>query len=121
VSWKLIKLEHAPTLRFPNGSAARGYLFRLPLRKNGGVDNMLYESDPTQSTARRFWPSEPERSGFVIHYQARWNVVLDVKRPARADAFGWFVSCRFLKGARIEITERANGAIPFDVVSVGIG
>src|SRR3546814_9571358 len=63
MSWTTIRLELARTPAFPNGSAARSYVLRLPLGSGGLIDEREYRIHPELATARRFWPNEPDRHG----------------------------------------------------------
>ena len=60
MNWKRIRLELARTEGFPEGSANRAYLLRLPLDSNGFIDEAARSNRPRWATVRRFWPSERE-------------------------------------------------------------
>lgn len=115
--WRLIKLELAPTDRFPNGSAARGYLLRLPLQSNGQVDTALHQRDQRQCTARRYWPNEPELSGYILRQETIMSIVEDIGLPGAAE-WARFYLCAFEQGAHVEIQEKANGSVPLQVASI---
>ncbi|CAN5432991.1 hypothetical protein BH10PSE12_BH10PSE12_32320 [soil metagenome] len=72
MNWTSIRLELARTQDFPNGSAARSYMLRLPLRRDGRVDETLYRHSPEMATVRRFWPNEPDQYGYLARTQAGW-------------------------------------------------
>lgn len=65
MGWKNIRLELSSSAGFPRGSAARAYLFRLPLDAHGVIDPIALASNPGQATVRRFWGSEPDQSGLI--------------------------------------------------------
>jgi len=117
VLWRLIKLEHAPTDRFPNGSAARGYLLRLPLRSNGHIDHALHDREPRQCTARRFWPNEPEHSGYIVREESNFSII-EKEDVSLMIEWARFHSCAFEQDKKMEIAERANGAVPLRVTSI---
>ena len=50
MNWKAIRLELARTSDFPNGSASRAYLMRLPLRDDGAIDEGALDEAPEQAT-----------------------------------------------------------------------
>ena len=72
MTWTTIRLELARTREFPNGSPAHAYVLRLPLMQEGTVDAKEFNAQPELATVRRFWPGEPERSGYIIHKRGGW-------------------------------------------------
>jgi hypothetical protein len=66
MNWKSIRLELARTERFPQGSASRSYLLRLPLLDDGQIDAPAINETPAHAIVRRFWPNEPDRIGAVV-------------------------------------------------------
>jgi hypothetical protein len=66
MNWKSIRLELARTEQFPQGSAGRSYLLRLPLSEDGLVDESSINESPAHAIVRRFWPNEPDRIGTVV-------------------------------------------------------
>lgn len=72
MNWKSIRLELGRTHDFPNGSASRAYLLRLPLAADGMIDQQAVEKRPEQATVRRMWPSQPDLSGHLIRLGERW-------------------------------------------------
>lgn len=72
MTWTTIRLELARTSDFPNGSPAHAYVLRLPLTQEGTVDAHEFDAQPALATVRRFWPGEPERSGYIIHKRNGW-------------------------------------------------
>jgi hypothetical protein len=72
MNWQSIRLELARTPDFPVGSASRAYLLHLPLDESGLIDEALRESLPGRATVRRFWPNEPDLSGYVIRRKDGW-------------------------------------------------
>ncbi|MEV4932466.1 MULTISPECIES: hypothetical protein [unclassified Sphingobium] len=82
MSWTTIRLELARTAGFPNGSAARSYVLRLPLSTGGLIDEREYRVNPELATARRFWPNEPDRHGTLLHTRQGWALSC---KPGEAD------------------------------------
>lgn len=72
MTWTTIRLELARTRGFPNGSPAHAYVLRLPLTQEGIIDRQEFDARPELATVRRFWPGEPERSGYIIHKGGGW-------------------------------------------------
>lgn len=70
--WKLLRLELARTPGFPHGSASRGYLLRLPLDDEGLIDPASLSQHPDYATVRRFWPEEPDQSGYLVRKGRGW-------------------------------------------------
>lgn len=120
VPWKLVRLEHAPTGSFPAGSAIRAYFLHLPLRTNGRIDHEAHASYPMLATMRRYWPCEPDRSGYVVREEERWLCISD-NGKLENDAVGWFEDCSMTLGGVVEIVEPVCGAIPFTVAAVDHG
>lgn len=74
MSWKTIRLELARAPRFPRGSASRAYLLHLPVDESGAVEEEMFARAPALATARRHWPSERDRVGYVRRHHGRWVV-----------------------------------------------
>lgn len=72
MNWKTIRLELASTEEFPQGSASRALLVRVPLDEQGAIDIAAVERNPTQATVRRFWASEPDQYGLVESVDGGW-------------------------------------------------
>jgi len=72
MTWTTVRLELARTREFPNGSPAHAYVLRLPLTQEGTIDPQEFDARPELATVRRFWPGEPERSGYIIHKGGGW-------------------------------------------------
>ncbi len=70
--WHIIKLELARTQEYPNGSPGRSYLIRLPLVAGGLIDEAARAGDNARATVRRFWPNEPDQSGYVLKSKNGW-------------------------------------------------
>ncbi len=117
VPWRLVRLEHAPTGVFPAGSATRAYLLRVPLNSNGHIDPLMHAVDQRRATMRRFWPSEPDRSGYIVREEATWHFIVTNNGP-QTDDIAWFEDCALRIGRMLEIIELANGPIPFRVAAI---
>ncbi len=70
--WTLVRLELARTPEFPEGSASRGYLLRLPLGDDGLIDEAARSGQPARATVRRFWPAETDQAGYLVRKGRGW-------------------------------------------------
>ena len=70
--WNLIRLELARTPEFPEGSASRAYMLRVPLEPGGLIDDAEMAKHPAMATVRRFWPNEPDQTGYLIRKDRDW-------------------------------------------------
>lgn len=86
MNWKAIRLELARTSDFPNGSASRAYLMRLPLLEDGAIDECALKKAPEQATVRRLWPSEPDLSGHLVRAGDGWAFLAGRNGSARVIA-----------------------------------
>jgi len=72
MNWKSIRLELARTEEYPEGSASRVYLLRLPLKEDGLIDEEVLRNAPARATVRRFWPNQADLSGYVVRTPKGW-------------------------------------------------
>ena len=70
--WSLIRLELARTPEFPEGSASRAYMLRVPLESSGLIDDAAMAKRPAMATVRRFWPNEADQTGYLIRSGRDW-------------------------------------------------
>lgn len=113
MNWKSIRLELGKTGEFPNGSASRAYLLRLPLTSEGAIDTTALDQRPDQATVRRLWPSEPDLSGHVVRlgdrlaFVARQNSIFSEMEPKALN-----------EGALLTVVERGGRELPFRVAKL---
>jgi hypothetical protein len=117
MNWKSIRLELARTKGFPQGSASRCYLLRLPLDERGFIDEAPARAVPAQASVRRFWPSQPDMVGQVIRTPEGWAFSYE---PAGEEDERVFLleTNPFRIGNRIRVTEPDGQQLPFRVASV---
>lgn len=117
MNWKSIRLELARTNEFPEGSVSRSYLLRLPLDADGRIDTAAVGSDPGRATVRRFWPSEPDMIGYVIHTPQGWAFSYE---PGEEDdeAIFHLESHKLRLGEYITVTEPDGRKLPFRVANL---
>jgi hypothetical protein len=116
-NWTSIRLELARTHDFPEGSARHAYLLRLPLAGDGLIDATAFSLSPAMATAHRFWPDEPDRSGYVVRTPAGWALSYE---PGDADDEVVFhlETHPIRVGEYLTLTEPDGSQLPFRVASV---
>ena len=70
--WNIVRLELARTPEFPGGSASRAYMLRVPLDADGLIDEAALAKRPAMATVRRFWPNEPDQTGYLVRKGRGW-------------------------------------------------
>lgn len=117
MSWKCIRLELARTREFPQGSASRAYLLRLPLDDDGLIDEFEIRARPALATVRRFWPNQADMSGYVIRTPAGWAFSY---APGEEDDEQVFhlETHPFRAGEYVTLTEPDGSRLPFRVASL---
>lgn len=117
MNWKSIRLELARTREFPEGSASRAYLLRLPLDDSGQIDELALGSSPALATVHRHWPNEPDLSGYVVRTPDGWALSYE---PGDGDDEAVFhlESHPIRVGEYLTLTEPDGRKLPFRVVSL---
>ena len=117
MNWKSIRLELARTSEFPEGSASRAYLLRLPLDESGLIDERELAGSPALATVHRFWPNEPDRSGYVIRTPYGWAMSYE---PGETDDESVFhlETHPIRLGEYLTLTEPDGRQLPFRVASL---
>lgn len=115
-AWHIIKLELARTDDFPQGSPGRSYLIRLPLDELGLIDEAAREAEPARATVRRFWPNEPDLSGYVRKSKGGW-VFSYAAGGADDEEIVQLENHPFRIGELLTLTEPKGTRYPFHVVS----
>lgn len=119
MNWKKIRLELARTDGFPRGSASRAYLLQLPMDDDGRIDCAGVEQHPSQATIRRFWPSQPDDFGRLVHDGGKWVVRWDGGSSGRVARLG---AETLHLGEVVVLDDPQAGALPFRVASIaGLG
>lgn len=117
MTWKSIRLELARTSEFPQGSASRAYLLRLPLADDGLIDESTLRKTPAMATVRRFWPSEPDMAGYVIRTPRGWAFSYELG-DADDEAVFHLETHKIELGEYLTLTEPDGRRLPFRVASV---
>lgn len=117
MDWTNIRLELARTADFPEGSASRCYLLRLPIGTDGLIDEPSMKDTPERATVRRFWPNQPDLSGYVIRTPMGWAFSY---RPGEDDDESVFhlEHHPIRLGEYITLTEPNGERLPFRVASL---
>lgn len=115
--WRIVKLELARTEQFPGGSPSRTYLLRLPLDDDGLIDEGLRAADPIRATVRRYWPNQPDQSGYILPKGEGW--AFSSVPGDRTDETLFYLENRPIRqGGCITLTEPDGTRLPFRVVTV---
>lgn len=109
MTWTMIRLELARVPGFPNGSAARSFVLRLPLDAEGRIDEAEYRHRPELATARRFWPSEADRHGRLHCTADGWTIACGMGEGYRMAAQA------IREGGQVVLTDQAGAPMPFVV------
>lgn len=117
MTWKSIRLELARTSEFPQGSASRAYLLRLPLADDGLIDESTLRKTPAMATVRRFWPSEPDMAGYVIRTPRGWAFSYELG-DTDDEAVFHLETHKIELGEYLTLTEPDGRRLPFRVASV---
>ncbi|MCC6889720.1 MAG: hypothetical protein IT536_14405 [Hyphomicrobiales bacterium] len=122
-SLKRIKLHLARSKEFPEGSARHGYELVAPLDAKGHIDAAEWHKLRDRCRVRRFWGSEPEQVGRLLHKaggaeHARWVFDYDDSRSDDDEAGYRFGTHAFTPGEYVSITEEDGDVHTFRVVSV---
>jgi hypothetical protein len=117
MSWKSIRLELARTKEFPEGSASRAYLLRLPMDEDGIINEPEHRALPAQATVRRFWPNQPDLSGYVIRTPNGW--AFSYRKGEEDDEAIFHLETHPIRvGEYLTLTEPDGQRLPFRVASV---
>lgn len=117
MNWTSIRLELARTIDFPDGSAGRAYLIRLPLDENDLIDEAALQSSPARATVHRFWPNEPDLSGYVIRTPAGWALSYEIGENDDEAVFH-LESHPIRIGEYLTLTEPDGQRLPFRVADL---
>ncbi|HZF95067.1 MAG TPA: hypothetical protein VEZ20_09365 [Allosphingosinicella sp.] len=118
MNWNIVRIELGRTRDFPQGSASRAYLLRLPLDDGGAIDEGAILSDPAHATVRRFWPNERDRSGRIVATPEGWAVRYDPGDAEEGAVYRLETAAVHL-GGEIRVTEPDGRLLPFRVASLG--
>ena len=116
MNWNTIRLELGSTAEHPAGSAGRAYLIRLPLDAAGTINEAALVEQPAQATVRRFWPSQPDRTGHVERAARGW--LLRCNGGANVETLALLEGEPIVLGEQVMITEADGARLPFRVASI---
>jgi hypothetical protein len=90
---------------------------RLPLDADGLIDSAAFARAPAMATAHRFWPGEPDRSGYVVRTPAGWALSYE---PGDADDEVVFhlETHPIRVGEYVTLAEPDGSQLPFRVASL---
>ena len=113
--WSLVRLELGRTPEFPEGSASRAYVLRLPLDADGLIDDAAIAQKPAMATVRRFWPNEPDQLGYLVRKGKGWAFSYELGEGDDEDVFH-LESHALRAGEYVTLTEPDGSRHPFRVV-----
>jgi len=113
--WSLVRLELGRTPEFPDGSASRAYVLRLPLDADGLIDDAAIAQRPAMATVRRFWPNEPDQQGYLIRKGKGWAFSYALGEEDDEEVFH-LESHPFRAGEYVTLTEPDGSRRPFRIV-----
>lgn len=117
MNWKTIRLELARTKEFPEGSASRAYLLRLPLDEDGIIDEASRSRRPAWATVRRFWPNERDLAGYVIRTPKGW--AFSYRKGDEDDEILFHLETHPIReGEYVTLTEPDGRRLPFRVTTI---
>jgi len=117
MSWKIIRLELASSGEFPRGSVGRSYLIRLPLTNGGSIDDIQLGSNPNRATVRRYWTSEPDRTGYFTRNSTGY-AIRDEAGSSGITRHVQFLDDAIHPGACVMMTEPDGREMSFRVAAV---
>ena len=117
--WSLVKLEMARSADYPLGSVGRAYLVRVPLDRIGMIDGAGVARNPKRATVRRFWPNEPDLSGYVVKCRDCWSF-RDEDFPGSEGCFASMPDRSIRAGALLKVIERNGTSSPFRVAEISL-
>ena len=117
MNWQSIRLELARTSDFPQGSASRAYLLRLPLADDGLIDEKALRKSPAMATVHRFWPNEPDMAGYVIRTPRGWAFSYELGDDDDETIFH-LETHKLRLGEYLTLTEPDGRQLPFRVASI---
>lgn len=121
---KKITLNAARSKQFPDGSIRHGYDFVAPLTAEGRIDLEGWKAHRGECFAHRFWGSEPELRGLLVHRAggrggSTWGFELGVGSQLDEEEDGFrFADHAFREGEYVSIREEDGELMTFRVVSV---
>lgn len=110
-----MELAYAP--QFPQGSPHRCYLLHLPLEASGLIDVEMVRASPRRATVRRFWPSQPDRRGYVIKMPKGWAFTYESREVGDETVFRLDANPMRI-GECITVTEPDGERLPFRVTDI---
>ena len=120
---KRIRLNLARSKEFPAGSAQHGYEFVAPLDAAGHIDVDLWRKHRNHCGVRRFWGTQEEEIGRLVHKSggadhSRWVFDYDEAADEDDEAGYRFAAHAFQPGEYVSIRDEDGEMHTFQVVSV---
>jgi hypothetical protein len=115
---KLVRLELARTRESPEGDPHHGYEIRMPLSRDGHIDEKAFKDQAQLCTVRHFRPHDEDTRGQLVRTRSGgWAISY---LPGEDDDEPMFKlgGHVFRAGEYISVTERDGGEQVFRVASV---
>ncbi len=89
----------------------------LPLCEDGAIDEEAFKANQAKAICRRFWPNEPDRTGFVVRARNGWALSF---HPAASDGDATIAIelVRLLPGDHVTVGRSGHGRGRFRVVDL---
>jgi hypothetical protein len=115
-----VRLDLARDHDFPEGSLDRGYDFIAPIDENGHIVASAWKLLRDRCRVRRFWASEPEEVGHIVHKPGgAWVFHYDIHGDSAHDETSFRLEKHTLKqGEYVSIKEQDGVLRTFRVASV---
>jgi hypothetical protein len=114
-NWSLVRLELGRTPEFPEGSASRAYVLRLPLTADGLIDEAALAKRPAMATVRRFWPNEADLAGYLVRKGKGWAFSYAIGEDDDENVYH-LETHPLQAGSYVTLTEPDGKRYPFRVV-----
>lgn len=118
MAMKTVRLELARSAEFPEGSPNHGYEFVMPLDETGHIDVDRWRENKRACTVKRFWGTEPEENGYLIHDRHRRWAFSYAPGEEDDEPFFHFESHPFREGEYVSLTGHDGKEHTFRIVSI---
>ncbi|WP_231638948.1 hypothetical protein [Aurantiacibacter marinus] len=90
---------------------------RLPLDAGGMIDELARAFEPKRATLRRFWPNEPDQSGYVLKVPGGW-AFSHTAGEVDLEPVLHLEDHPIRQGEYLTLTEPDGSRLPFRIVSI---
>lgn len=115
---RTVRLELARCAEYPHGSSDFGYEIVAPLTKDGHIDTAAWKTLKDQCTVNRFWRSQDDEHGQLIHTRRGWMFDYDPDAEDDDEPLFRLEDHLFKTGEYVSVTEHDGVQRTFQVVEV---